>query len=222
MNIKNNKILRIIFIIFLSELKLKIMFYHTRNQSFIRSMSFLRRLTFWDPQYMNSGVKLLVKLAGDFRLVSCDKGTKLEKAKKKSRKRASTVSTKRELSCEKLKGGMGTNNETTSLSLAQNAAHRGAGGKLMKQSSRKPPATPYARPQQQSRWLSKLVDPAYRLITGGATRILPSFFSNYKSHQHSLPAPTDQQLEDHHGLLKPLSSTFRLCLLFNVINLGFS
>lgn len=86
MNIKNNKILRIIFIIFLSELKLKIMFYHTRNQSFIRSMSFLRRLTFWDPQYMNSGVKLLVKLAGDFRLVSCDKGTKLEKAKKKSRK----------------------------------------------------------------------------------------------------------------------------------------
>ncbi|KAH9761767.1 nucleoporin-like protein [Citrus sinensis] len=96
---------------------------------------------------------------------------------------------------------MGTNNETTSLSLAQNAAHRGAGGKLMKQSSRKPPATPYARPQQQSRWLSKLVDPAYRLITGGATRILPSFFSNYKSHQHSLPAPTDQQLEDHHEIL---------------------
>lgn len=220
MNIKNNKILRIIFFI---RIKIKNhVLSHTRNQSFIRSMSFLRRLTFWDPQYMNSGVKLLVKLAGDFRLVSCDKGTKLEKAKKKSRKRASTVSTKRELSCEKLKGGMGTNNETTSLSLAQNAAHRGAGGKLMKQSSRKPPATPYARPQQQSRWLSKLVDPAYRLITGGATRILPSFFSNYKSPQHSLPAPTDQQLEDHHGLLKPLSSTFRLCLLFNVINLGFS
>ncbi|KAL9443355.1 hypothetical protein AB3S75_016670 [Citrus x aurantiifolia] len=96
---------------------------------------------------------------------------------------------------------MGTNNETTSLSLAQNAAHRGAGGKLRKQSSRKPPATPYARPQQQSRWLSKLVDPAYRLITGGATRILPSFLSNYKSHQHSLPAPTDQQLEDHHEIL---------------------
>lgn len=86
MNIKNNKILRIIFIIFLSELKLKIIFYHTRNQSFIRSMSFLRRLTFWDPQYMNSGVKLLVKLAGDFGLVSCDKGTKLEKVKKKSPK----------------------------------------------------------------------------------------------------------------------------------------
>lgn len=96
---------------------------------------------------------------------------------------------------------MGTNNETTSLSLAQNAVPRGAGGKLRKQSSRKPPATPYARPQQQSRWFSKLVDPAYRLITGGATRILPSFFSNYKSPQHSLPAPTDQQQEEDHEIL---------------------
>lgn len=89
MNIKNNKILRIIFIIFLSELKLKIMFYHTRNQSFIRSMSFLRKLTFWDPQYMNSGVKLLVKLARDFRVQTSelrqrDKVGKSQKEESKS------------------------------------------------------------------------------------------------------------------------------------------
>lgn len=96
---------------------------------------------------------------------------------------------------------MGKNDETASLSLAQNTAHRGGGGKLRRPSSRKLPATPYARPQQQSRWLSKLVDPAYRLISGGATRILPSFFSNYKSPQHSLPAPTDQQKEEDHEIL---------------------
>lgn len=225
MNIKNNKILRIIFFI---RIKIKNhVLSHTRNQSFIRSMSFLFYVD-WVSGTHNTWTRALNSSSNwpetsEFRLVSCDKGTKLEKAKKKSRKaRFHSKHKARAFFCAKLKGGMGTNNETTSLSLAQNAAHRGAGGKLMKQSSRKPPATPYARPQQQSRWLSKLVDPAYRLITGGATRILPSFFSNYKSPQHSLPAPTDQQLEDHHGLLKPLSSTFRLCLLFNVINLGFS
>ncbi|KAK4713090.1 hypothetical protein R3W88_018997 [Solanum pinnatisectum] len=59
---------------------------------------------------------------------------------------------------------------------------RGAGGKFKKPLARKPPATPYDRPplNQSSRtsWLSKLVDPAYRIISGSANRILPSFISN--------------------------------------------
>ncbi|XP_004242779.2 nuclear pore complex protein NUP1 isoform X1 [Solanum lycopersicum] len=59
---------------------------------------------------------------------------------------------------------------------------RGAGGKFKKPSARKPPATPYDRPplNQSGRtsWLSKLVDPAYRIISGSANRILPSFISN--------------------------------------------
>ncbi|MCL7047236.1 hypothetical protein MKW94_005610 [Papaver nudicaule] len=63
----------------------------------------------------------------------------------------------------------------------------GVGGKLRKTPLRKPQSTPYARPPQtqqvQARrhgggWLSKLVDPASRIITGGATRILPSFISD--------------------------------------------
>lgn len=59
---------------------------------------------------------------------------------------------------------------------------RGAGGKFKKPPARKPPTTPYDRPplNQPGRtsWLSKLVDPAYRIISGSATRILPSFISN--------------------------------------------
>ncbi|GAA0143077.1 hypothetical protein LIER_03842 [Lithospermum erythrorhizon] len=48
----------------------------------------------------------------------------------------------------------------------------GAGGKLRKPPPRKPPSKPYDRPPppKSQWWLSKLV--------GGATRILPSFFSN--------------------------------------------
>ncbi|KAI4344141.1 hypothetical protein L6164_011407 [Bauhinia variegata] len=54
---------------------------------------------------------------------------------------------------------------------------RGAGGKVRKPPPRKPAAGPYARPPEsgQRRWISKLVDPACRLIVGGATRMLPSF-----------------------------------------------
>ncbi|GMN58230.1 hypothetical protein TIFTF001_027329 [Ficus carica] len=70
----------------------------------------------------------------------------------------------------------------TTSSAPRYAEERGAGGKLRK--ARKPPATPYARPlppteadRGQRRWLSKLVDPACRLISGGASLILPSFFS---------------------------------------------
>ncbi|XP_022144995.1 nuclear pore complex protein NUP1 isoform X2 [Momordica charantia] len=72
----------------------------------------------------------------------------------------------------------------------------GVGGKLRKPTSRKPPPTPYARPEQNQshrRWLSKLVDPAYRLITGGATRLLPYLFSKSLP-SNALPSPGD---EDH-------------------------
>lgn len=67
----------------------------------------------------------------------------------------------------------------------------GVGGKVRKPTSRKPPPTPYARPvhdQSQRRWLSKLVDPAYRLITGGATRLLPYLFSKPLP-SNALPSP---------------------------------
>ncbi|KAM3360666.1 nuclear pore complex protein NUP1 isoform X1 [Capsicum galapagoense] len=60
--------------------------------------------------------------------------------------------------------------------------NRGAGGKFKKPPARKPPATPYDRPplnqQSRSSWISKLVDPAYRIISGSANRILPSFITN--------------------------------------------
>ncbi|KAK1551347.1 hypothetical protein Q3G72_034263 [Acer saccharum] len=90
---------------------------------------------------------------------------------------------------------METNAETASIS-----EQRGAGGKSRKPPSRRPPATPYARPQQQrSRWLSSLVDPACRLISGGANRILPSLFS--RSSEYALPAPDNQHQEDDYDKL---------------------
>lgn len=56
---------------------------------------------------------------------------------------------------------------------------RGAGGKLRRE--RKPPPRPYDRPISRdgggSGWISRIVTPAKRLISGGATRILPSLFS---------------------------------------------
>ncbi|KAF3453713.1 hypothetical protein FNV43_RR04154 [Rhamnella rubrinervis] len=76
----------------------------------------------------------------------------------------------------------------------------GAGGKLRKPSTRKPPTTPYSRPaaslaeRGQRRWLSKLVDPACRLITGGATRLFPSFFSKSSPSISALP---ETNVEDH-------------------------
>jgi len=56
---------------------------------------------------------------------------------------------------------------------------RGVGGKLRKPATRKSLPSPYARPPEatRQRWISKLVDPALRLIAGGATRLLPSIFS---------------------------------------------
>ncbi|KAK8602149.1 hypothetical protein V6N13_058197 [Hibiscus sabdariffa] len=76
----------------------------------------------------------------------------------------------------------------------QAATERGAGGKLRRQPPRRPPTTPYARPRQdqslRGRLLSKLVDPACRLIAGGATRILPSLFKSFST--GSLPPPEPQ------------------------------
>ncbi|WCJ30048.1 nucleoporin-related [Euphorbia peplus] len=73
---------------------------------------------------------------------------------------------------------------------------RGAGGKLRRPISRRPPSTPYARPpQNQGRWLSKLVDPAVRLVYGGANLLFPSFFSASQSGP-TLPSLTNQE-HDH-------------------------
>ncbi|XP_021899199.1 nuclear pore complex protein NUP1 [Carica papaya] len=106
--------------------------------------------------------------------------------------------------------GMEKNVGTTSSSM-QNAEERGAGGKLRRPTPRRPPATPYARPQQnqsqRSGWLSKVVDPACRLIAGGAARIFPYLFSNSPDIR-ALPAldiekqdhdPFDADLKHHDG-----------------------
>ncbi|RVX11189.1 hypothetical protein CK203_013189 [Vitis vinifera] len=90
--------------------------------------------------------------------------------------------------------------ETTSSGLY--GGERGAGGKFRKPPSRKPHATPYDRPPpNQSRsdngrgggggWFSKPVNLAYRLISGGATRMLPYFFSKSPS-TDVLPTSDDQ------------------------------
>jgi hypothetical protein len=65
----------------------------------------------------------------------------------------------------------------------------GAGGKARKPPLRNKAATPYDRPPsaiqhpppRDDAWLSKFVNPAYRLIASGASRILPSFFSRSSS-----------------------------------------
>lgn len=82
---------------------------------------------------------------------------------------------------------------------------RGGGGKFRKPPIRRPPATPYDRPlPNQSQvaahrpdggWLSKLVDPAYRLISDGATRIFPSFFS-----KSPLATPSISQNHDNEDI----------------------
>ncbi|CAK8569025.1 unnamed protein product [Lathyrus sativus] len=74
---------------------------------------------------------------------------------------------------------------------------RGAGGKLRKPPPRKPPASPYTRPSLTAnrRWISKLVDPAYRIIAGGATRFLPSLFSS--NEDQGEPGADEQHSEDN-------------------------
>ncbi|PWA75012.1 hypothetical protein CTI12_AA247060 [Artemisia annua] len=85
----------------------------------------------------------------------------------------------------------------------------GAGGKFRKPPRRRP-STPYARPSQtvsntntnpeephDGGWLSKLVvNPARRLIVGGAARIIPSFFS--KSDEYDDDDDEDEE-EDSDG-----------------------
>ncbi|KAK8597875.1 hypothetical protein V6N13_095271 [Hibiscus sabdariffa] len=99
----------------------------------------------------------------------------------------------------------------------QAATERGAGGKLRRQPPRRPPATPYSRPQQDQslrrRFLSKLVDPACRLIAGGATRILPSLFKSFST--DSLPPPEpqvhvqlDEDIEEYANVEDQNCSTF--------------
>ncbi|CAA2977969.1 Hypothetical predicted protein [Olea europaea subsp. europaea] len=85
--------------------------------------------------------------------------------------------------------------ETTPSLYADNGYEgRGAGGKLRKPTAKKTPFTPYARPTPTNNknggggWLSKIVDPACRLITGGATKIFPSFFSKSASSPALPPA----------------------------------
>ncbi|KAG4194472.1 hypothetical protein ERO13_A06G055000v2 [Gossypium hirsutum] len=101
-----------------------------------------------------------------------------------------------------------TTETTPSYSLQDQATTElGAGGKLRRQRPRRPPTTPYARPQQnqslRGRLLSKLVDPACRLIASGASRILPSLFLKPLNND-SLPPPEpqahgelDEDIEEH-------------------------
>nr|KJB64743.1 hypothetical protein B456_010G063000 [Gossypium raimondii] len=101
-----------------------------------------------------------------------------------------------------------TTETTPSYSLQDQATtERGAGGKLRRQPPRRTPTTPYARPQQnqslRGRLLSKLVDPACRLIASGASRILPSLFLKPLNND-SLPPPEpqahgelDEDIEEH-------------------------
>lgn len=99
---------------------------------------------------------------------------------------------------------MDSSDQITELASTAPEAHedRGAGGKLRKPPSRKPPASPYARPpaNDRRRWISKLVDPAYRLIAGGATRFLPSFLSTPAS-ASALPSPPPSDTEDQGQIL---------------------
>lgn len=115
---------------------------------------------------------------------------------------------------------MESDGPTASSGLSGAVHERGAGGKIRKPPPRKPPSTPYSRPPQSQgleeaggrrRWLSKLVDPAYRLISSGATRIIPLFFSTPAS-SNALPSPSEQ---DHRKLIS-LSVTleFSFCIWF--------
>ncbi|CAH8285969.1 unnamed protein product [Eruca vesicaria subsp. sativa] len=81
------------------------------------------------------------------------------------------------------------------------AAARGTGGKLKRQTARRhTTTTPYSRPPQnqvqRSRpWISRIVDPAYRVISSGATKLLPYFFSSAAS-APALRAPEDEEDQD--------------------------
>ncbi|MBA0806672.1 hypothetical protein Gohar_022538, partial [Gossypium harknessii] len=97
---------------------------------------------------------------------------------------------------------------------------RGVGCKPRTQPPHRPPATPYAPQQNQSlrgRFLSKLVDPACRLVAGGASRIFPSLFSKHLTND-TLQPPEPQthvnlgeDIEEHpSGKDQIASSTARI------------
>lgn len=80
---------------------------------------------------------------------------------------------------------------------------RGAGGKVRRQFNRRSRTTPYSRPQPNlsqapiadggggGGWLSMLVTPARRLISSGASRILPALWSP------AVESPALSSDEDH-------------------------
>ncbi|KAJ0238675.1 Nucleoporin-like protein [Hirschfeldia incana] len=99
---------------------------------------------------------------------------------------------------------------------ATSEAARGTGGKLRRQPARRHSSTtPYSRPPQNQAqrrpWISRIVDPAYRIISGGATRILPYFFSNAAASaptSAALTAPEDEdELQDDPLAKDPSSVT---------------
>uniref|UniRef100_A0A0D3EDV4 CCHC-type domain-containing protein n=3 Tax=Brassica TaxID=3705 RepID=A0A0D3EDV4_BRAOL len=89
----------------------------------------------------------------------------------------------------------GSGGKATFSAAAASDAARGTGGKLKRQTARRhTTTTPYSRPPQnqvqRSRpWISRIVDPAYRAISSGATKLLPYFFS-------SAPESEEQQHQD--------------------------
>ncbi|KAL9224452.1 hypothetical protein vseg_000481 [Gypsophila vaccaria] len=77
--------------------------------------------------------------------------------------------------------------EPSTRATAYGGGERSSYGKLRRE--RKPPSTPYDRPPphlRRSGWISRLVDPAKRLLSGGATLLLPSLFS---------PSPPAEELQ---------------------------
>ncbi|KAI7726324.1 hypothetical protein M8C21_008122 [Ambrosia artemisiifolia] len=125
-------------------------------------------------------------------------------------------------------------NSTPSSTAPPYPVGTGAGGKFRKP-PRKRPSTPYDRPppsttnNNQSHasqdsggggWLSKLVvNPARRLIVGGATRILPSFFSkpeSLSSDEYEDDSSSDRDDEDVDATVNALGDakhTFEASLL---------
>ncbi|KAJ0266436.1 Nucleoporin-like protein [Hirschfeldia incana] len=95
------------------------------------------------------------------------------------------------------------------FSAAASDAARGTGGKLKRQTARRhTTTTPYSRPPQnqvQRRpWISRIiVDPAYRAISSGATKLLPYFFSSSAAASApALRAPQDEEDQQHQDKLQ--------------------
>lgn len=98
---------------------------------------------------------------------------------------------------------------------------RGAGGKMRKHPNRKSRTTPYARPPPNRSqtplavrgidggWLSKIVDPACRLIGAGVTRLLPSFFSRAPLIESPATSSSDEDHGPSHLSLSSLQSRLR-------------